>query len=806
MTHHFNQSLSHLTKYEQNNSGLQLYTKQANVSIQIFRAGIVRIRICKLDEQKADFSYAVCAQPQPTDFSIEETTDFLQVNTPKLRLQIQKNPLRFAFYTIDNQLINEDDASFGTSWLGTEVSTYKRLQEGERFIGLGEKTGNLDRRGESYINWNTDYFAYPTNGDPLYVTTPFYMGIHHQLAYGIFFDNSHRSVFNFGASNDRFAYFSADAGDMDYYFIYDESVAGILQQYAFLTGKMPLPPRWSLGLQQCRYSYFPDSEVLRIAQTFREKDIPADVIYLDIHYMDAYKIFTWDAKRFPTPAKMLKQLTEMGFDTTIIVDPGIKKEEGYGAYEEGKAADLFVKYPDGENYTANVWPGACHFPDFTHDKTRKWWGQSFASYVANGLTGFWNDMNEPASWGQCSPNLLKFDFDGHKTTFREARNVYGMQMTRATYEGTRYLLNGKRPFILTRAGYSGVQRYAAVWTGDNSATDDHLLLGVRLVNSLGLTGVAYAGYDVGGFCGNASPDLFARWLSVGAFSPFFRCHSMVNSRAAEPWTFGEHTTDIARNYVKLRYQLMPYLYATFFEASQTGLPVSRSLAINYTFEEKVYDVKYQNQYLFGKFILVAPLNSQQQIAKVYLPKGDWYDLYTDKKYVGNSEVYLDAPPERLPLLIKEGAIIPMQSVVPHLKQQSADTLFVHIYDGKMATDFIYYEDDGQTYAYKEGVFYKRMIQFLPENTRKKIVFSKVTGTYQSNFKHIRLYFHAFDNLEKVLIDEEILAIQQETYKFVEPLTCFDPLGNTSDLSKKIENLPFVEFKNETRFFEVIVKY
>ena len=300
-------------------------TKNGKFRVQLYNDNIVRIQVTK-EKYFEDFSYSVVAEPQADGITILDQEENLVLKTSSFVLTITKYPVRFSFYTTKDQLINEDD-SFGTSWNGEQVTTYKKLQEGERFIGLGEKTGPLDRKGHGYENWNTDSFAYSTGADPLYCSIPFYIGVHHHLSYGIFFDNTYKSFFNFGASNNRFSSFSADAGEMNYYFIYDSSVAEIIKHYTHLTGRMEMPPLWSIGYQQCRYSYYPDKEVLSLARTFREKDIPADTIVLDIHYMESYKIFTWSKRDFPDPKSLVEQLKKLGFNVVVICDPGIKVED-----------------------------------------------------------------------------------------------------------------------------------------------------------------------------------------------------------------------------------------------------------------------------------------------------------------------------------------------------------------------------------------------------------------------------------------------------------------------------------------------
>ena len=745
-----NVAFGNLVKLQKNPAKQEftLISDNGTAKLTVYSPNIIRIRIAK--EFNSDFSYSVVANPMKCNFDYGEDNNNFFVSTDSLFLEISKKPIRFSFKTLDGQVVNQDDPAFGVSWIRNEVTNYKLIQGDEKFIGLGEKTGNLNRRGEAYEHWNTDNPHYDNNSDPLYASIPFYIGIHSGLNYGIFLDNTHRTTFNFGASNDRFSYFSAEDGEMNYYFIYHKNVTDIISSFTWLTGRMEMPPVWSFGYQQCRWSYTPESEVMRIANTFREKKIPADVIYLDIHHMDNYKIFTWNPVDFPQPKKMIKSLAEMNFKTAIIVDPGIKVEKGYMAYDEGVAYKHFVKYPDGSNWTAQVWPGWCHFPDFTSEKSRKWWGEKFKSYVEDGVVGFWNDMNEIATWGQQVPNLIEFDWDGNKATYRQAKNVYGMLMARSTFEGVKKLMNGKRPMNITRSGFAGMQRYTILWTGDNQATDHHMMLGVRLVNSLGLSGLSFTGSDVGGFGGNCTPVLFARWMQIGAFTPFFRGHSAYNTISQEPWAFGETVEEISKNYIQLRYNLLPYIYSSMHSSVISGIPLNRSLAINYTMDETIYQEEYQNQYLFGPSMLVIPVESNKEIVKAYLPKGEWYDFYTDQYFDGQQEVFAESPQDKLPVYVLAGSIIPMQSPIQHTAEMPSDTLYVHLYKSQSNKDIAwkYYEDDGVSYDYQNGKFYLREIIYKPEIN--EVEFRKPDGNFQSKFKNVRLVFHGFDELDWII--------------------------------------------------------
>lgn len=791
-----NTQVGSLRDFSWTDNGLIGHTGSEYLEITVYSPSIIRIRMTR--EKGFDtFEHTIVGHPELFQFTHEETDDLILISTDLIDLEITKDPLRFVFKTKDGRIINEDDRGLGTAWIGDQVTCYKKLQENERFIGLGEKTGPLDRKGQGYQNWNTDHFGYGPDSDPIYCSIPFYLGIHNDLSYGVFFNNTYKTHFNFGASNNRFSSFSADLGDMDYFFFYNENVGSIIQDYSSITGKMPLPPKWSIGYQQCRYSYYPDKEVMMTAQNFRDKEIPADAIVLDIHYMDAYKIYTWDKERFPDPKKMIDDLKSMGFEVVVMCDPGIKVEKGYTPYEDGVKDDIFIKYPDGGLYEGEVWPGWCHFPDFTDPDARKWWAEQLTAYSDIGVEGYWNDMNEIATWGQMLPELMEFDFDGNKGTTRKARNVYGMMMAKSTFEAGKQNLNGKRPFNLTRAGFSGIQRYAAVWTGDNVASDEHMMLGMRLINSMGISGIPFAGFDVGGFVGNGSENLFARWIALGTFTPFFRGHSMINSRDSEPWTYGETVEEISRNYIKLRYRLMPYIYSAFYTASDTGLPISRSLAIDYTHDDLIYDGKYEHQYMFGDSILVAPVESQKFLTKVYFPKGKWYDLFEDNVVLGGQEHIIECPIERLPVFVKESAIIPLQSQTYSSKDQPEDTLQIHVYKGANPNAFTYYEDDGSTYEYEQKAYYKRSIEYNPSS--KELVFKAVEGEYRSGFNKVRVYFHGFTS-------EELLSAKTGTseYRFMDPLTNFDPGLNIETADFKIQDIDYMEFDNSND--EVVVKW
>lgn len=784
-------------KWTKTSDGFLAQSEIAQVKISVVREGIIRIQASR----NLNFDpnpYSVVAKTKAVEFSFEEKEKSIHLKTSLIQLQLDFQNGICSFFDADGMLLNKDD-SLGISWIGTEVTCYKELQPNEKFIGLGEKTGNLNRLGRAYTNWNTDYFGYGINDDPLYASIPFFIGLLNKKAYGIYLDNTHKSVFNFAASTDRFIYFNAEDGDMDYYFIHQPTVSEIISSYTELTGKMKLPPKWALGYQQCRYSYYPDKEVLTLANTFRDKGMPADVIYLDIHHMENYKVFTFDGERFSDPKGLISKLKEKGFRVVVILDPGIKTESGYTPYEEGKSQGLYVNYPDGKEYIAQVWPGWCAFPDFTNPKTRTWWMKKMAFYTEAGVDGFWTDMNEPASWGQFTPNLIEFDYDGNTASHRKARNIYGMQMAKSTQEGAEENHPNKRAFVLTRSGFAGVQRYAALWTGDNVSTEEHMLAGIRLVNSLGLSGIPFSGFDLGGFAGEVTKSLYARWMSLGAFSPLFRAHSMINSNDAEPWAFGEEVEEISKTYMKLRYKLLPTLYSKFRQSSQNGLPIAASLAIEYSNDPLVFLPTYQNQYLFCNSFLIAPVESYREITKVYLPKGDWFYFFTDQPSKGGQVIYQDCPLNNLPVFVKAGSILALQNDIAHTAAKNDGILQIHLYAGNEGSEYIHYEDDGVSFDFESGDFYERIFTFSPEE--QKLIINEATGNYSSHFDTFRIYLHGFTG-DKVMLDEETISLTQKSFAFLDKLSEFDPLPDLGYPHLSIPKLKYLDLPIQSNKMEI----
>ncbi|MEK4175036.1 glycoside hydrolase family 31 protein [Aeribacillus sp. FSL K6-8210] len=741
------------------------------VKIRFYREDIVRIAFNPFGETSLSTSVAVVKEPEKVDASVHETEEEVTLTSAKLTVVLQKRPFRARIY--DNHgrlLVAEGKKGMAFTYQG-EVCCFKMMDEADHFYGFGEKTGFLDKRGETMTMWNTDVYA-PHNPetDPLYQSHPYFMTVRNGSAHGIFFDNTYKTTFDFQTATDEYC-FSAEGGAIDYYVFAGPTPKDVLEQYTDLTGRMPLPPKWALGYHQSRYSYETEQEVREIAQTFIEKDIPLDVIYLDIHYMNGYRVFTFDRNRFPNLKQLIADLKQKGIRVVPIVDPGVKEDPEYVIYQEGIRHDYFCKYIEGNVYFGEVWPGKSAFPDFTNKKVRKWWGEKHQFYTDLGIEGIWNDMNEPSVFNETKTMDVKVihDNDGDPKTHRELHNVYGFMMGEATYKGMKKLLNGKRPFLLTRAGFSGIQRYAAVWTGDNRSFWEHLQMSLPMCMNLGLSGVAFCGPDVGGFAHNTNGELLTRWMQVGAFTPYFRNHCAIGFRRQEPWAFGEKYERIIKKYIRLRYQWLPHLYTLFAEAHETGAPVMRPLFFEYPDDENTYNL--YDEFLVGANVLIAPIMTPSTTRRVaYFPKGNWVDYWTGEVLEGGQYHLISADLETLPIFIKQGSAIALGDV-KRSTEMPDEHRTVHIYkaNGGKAT-YVLYDDDGQTFSYEKGDYLRMYIEVEYGENSVHIV-TKSEGTYQPSWKLSFAIHHATEQT-KVTIDgneqnaifdphQRILLIQSE---------------------------------------------
>jgi alpha-glucosidase len=611
----------------------------------------------------------------------------------------------------------------GTDQLRIQVAA----APGEKYFGLGDKSWESDLRGREFQNWCTDAFGFDRDMDPLYRSIPFFYGLREDLAYGVFLNNTWRTWFDFASYDDDLVNIWSEGGEFDYFFCYGPELDAVAAQYHRMTGLPELPPLWALGFHQCRWSYYPESRVRELAAEFREREIPCDAIYLDIDYMDGYRCFTWNEEHFPDPQGLIADLRKQDFQTVVMIDPGIRVDPDYFVYAEGVEQDVFCRRTTGEPMVGPVWPPACVWPDFTNPAVRQWWGPLYRElYLEQGVSGFWNDMNEPAMFktnNMTFPDAVRHDYDGHPCDHRQAHNVYGQLMARASYEGLKALQPAKRPFLLTRAGFSGGQRYAAVWTGDNVASWEHLRLANIQCQRLSISGYSFCGTDIGGFVDVPTGELLLRWLQLGVFHPFFRIHSMgnnvdgaaeaeaemvkeserLNRLDQEPWAFGAKWTEYNTAAIRFRYHLLAHLYTVFRKHLETGLPILRPLAFYDQKDARCRERK--DEFLFGADLLVSPILKPGQKSKtIYLPEGKWYDFYTGRAYPGGQALRTRVRLDRIPVFVRAGAIIPyFPEAAQHTGALPGTRLDLRVYAAATGEGHFYW-DAGEGYGYEVGQY------------------------------------------------------------------------------------------------------
>ena len=715
-------------------SAATLRAGTSRLTIRVLADDLIRVRFQTGPPYAPDRSWGVVRTDWPhRSVRIRDTPELLMMTTAELTLIVRKRPLRLTFQGEAGEMIASDDSSLGMCWNGPEVRVWKTMPADERYYGFGEKGGNLQKRDAAMTMWNSDIPAYTAATDPLYQSIPFFYGLRAGKAYGIFFDNTGRSFFDMGKESRGSYSFGADGGDLNYYFFHGPAPRKILSRFTELVGRMPLPPRWSLGYQQSRWSYPTESRVREIARGFRSRSIPCDVIYLDIDYMDGYRIFTWNQRSFPNPPRLISDLASDGFKVAVIVDPGIKTDSSYSVFRSGMETRAFVRNPDGSIYRGAVWPGICAFPDFTSAAARSWWGDQFSGLVAAGVRGFWNDMNEPSVFDVPSKTIDLTALPGEGpggTTHAENHNIYGMEMTRATYEGVRRLVPNERPFILTRASYAGGERYSAAWTGDNVASWEHLAMAIPMCLNMSISGQPFIGADIGGFIGHPSGELFARWLQLGVFTPLMRAHSVINEKNKEPWEYGDLYTAINRETINLRYRLLPYIYTAMAEASASGIPAMRPLV--FEFPEEARFAETADEFMFGPDLLVAPVVAEGDLKRsVDFPQGTWYDLFSGDPVEGGNSATVDAPMNRIPVFARAGSVIPTQQAVQYTSQAPVSPLTLCAFPPRAGTESVspYYEDDGSSFNFARGIYYRRLFHQAGDGRSRTVTLDAVEGGY-----------------------------------------------------------------------------
>lgn len=710
----------------------------AKLRIEAVRPGVFRIRFAPDGRFDTGTSPALARRPyKPPSVQVYDTPDTAYLKTAKLAVTVGKNPLQVAVVRPNGRVVNAD-APQGWLWDPDtgQVVTRKFAPKDEHYLGLGERGGPVDRRGRAIYLRNSDFGGYGPLTDPLYASFPFFYGFSGGAAYGLFFDNPATPFFDFDAAGTGLLSFGAEQGTLDYYVIDGPSPRQVALSYAALTGPAPLPPLWSLGYLQSRYSYRSAAELDGLAKTFRRLDIPCDGFFLDLDYMDRLQYLTFNPATFPDPAGMIRSLDGAGFKLVNIVEPALlDHDQLWGRFDSG---GFFLKGPDGQSLADEIFLGRVSWIDFTQPAARVFVKRQLKAFLANGLAGVWNDLNEPAQ--NFMPEAI-YDFGGNPRGDVAARDLYALYETSLTHEALTESHPGQRPWVLSRSGYAGIQRYAALWGGDSNSDFASLATAVQMSLGMGLSGVQQFGHDVGGFLGSPTAELFIRWLEFGAYSPFLRNHAINTSPPREPWRFGQPYTRLARRIIEARYRLLPYLYSLFDQAREDGTPVIAPTAFHFPDDPETY--AQDDAFMLGADLLVAPVLAAGAATKaVHLPKGaDWVELTTGASYAGGQTVTVAAPLERIPVFARRGAPIVRAALRQHVREAVAPDLEIEIPSAGNGR-FVLYEDDGQSLAYAQGVYLRTALETAGTGSARTLTVRRLGGHYQPPARAWNVRFEA----------------------------------------------------------------
>lgn len=625
---------------------------------------------------------------------------------------------RFAFAPEGGppRLEGEDGGCFGVS----EAAWLLRFlpRPATHFFGLGEKWGALEKSGEKTRFYNTDVWAdFPieairaARADPLYASIPYLVVERRGVFFGVLLDTSYPAFMALDASFDihtprgatpkRYFYVGAEGGRPDVYLLFGPTLAELTQKLQRLVGTTPRPPLWALGHHQSRWGYGSYRDLAALDRKLREHAIPCDGLWLDIDYMDRFKVFTFDRRHFRAPRRELKKLAARGRHVVAIVDPGVKREPGYPVYDAAIMRRYFCETPAGRPFVGFVWPGETHFPDFSRPAVRNWWADHVARFVAHGLDGLWIDMNEP-SLGAVEPGSMRFG--PRRAPHASYHNQYALGMAMATREGLRRAAPELRPFLISRSASLSMARYAAVWTGDNYSNEAHLAASIPTTLNLALSGIPWNGADVAGFGGDTDDDVMLRWYKAAFLFPFFRNHSATGTRAQEPWAFSRRTLRGVRRYVRLRYRLLPYLYNLFIDQERRGEAILRPLFYDFPSTRALRLERVEDQFMVGPSLLHAPcLSRARPRRRVTLPRGHWFDATHGGFVAGGRRILARDAPETTPLFVRDGSVVPMQSGERESNHNDLFTLELHLFVRRGRVEYAYEADDGISYAYTRGI-------------------------------------------------------------------------------------------------------
>ncbi|OFX58331.1 MAG: glycosyl hydrolase family 31 [Bacteroidetes bacterium GWB2_41_8] len=715
-----------------------IFTCENNIKVQLelVSSGILKFWYDQDNFRRNNESFAVIKKgDESVAMNISEQPGSYEVYTGDLIVRITKSPFQIRIFDKYQKLLMEDFQDRGFEKDSLKISSFKTLRPGERIYGLGEKNGPINRVGSRFKMWNSDNPCYEVNQDPLYKSIPFFMS---SAGYGIFFDNTFKTEYDFGATDKNYYSFSAPGGEMIYYFIFGPTYKQIIGRYMELTGKPIMPPAWALGFAQCRGMLTNEKLTRKIASGYRDHQIPCDIIYQDIGWTQHLQNFEWNPEAYQNPRAMVADLAKMGFKIIVSQDPVVSKgnssdwhstdtPDARSQWQEADSLGYFAKdIRTGKTYDMPwPWGGNCGVVDFTKPEVADWWGTYQQKVLDGGVRGFWTDMGEPA-WSneESADRLFMKHFLGMHS---EIHNVYGLTWDKVVTEQFEKRNPNRRIFQMTRAGFAGMQRYTFGWSGD-SGNGNNVLDGwnklenqVPVALSSGLCGIPFWSCDISGYCGDikdyeAMSELYVRWLQFGAFNPLSRIHHEGNN-AVEPWLFGSQAETICKQAIELKYQLFPYIYTYARQAYDTGLPLMRALMLEYQDDPETFNLN--SEFMFGKEFLVAPVVEKEAILKkIYLPEGEWIDFnHPQKSFQGKQWIDYPVLLSTIPVFVKRGSVIPQMPVLQYIGEKKNAPVWFEVFpatEGRSAT-FSLYEDDGETNNYKNDLCNKTEVKCVSAN-------------------------------------------------------------------------------------------
>ena len=708
-------------------TGLEVIAGGDTLVFSLYAPDIVRVDFRPGGAGLADSTPVVIREPSETiPFDVIDSGDSIVLSTSAFEAIIAKYPVRIAYYDTEGNELLAEPASGGLTASGTLRRAAFELPADLHLYGTGQRGIGIDLRGHSFGTYNTPSYGYSGPLETMGLNIPF---LATSSGYALYFESPIPATMDLGEYDSSVFTYDIYDGELSYFFMAGSDVPAQLERYTWLTGRQPLPPKWALGYIQSKYGYRNRADAEAMVATMRSKGIPADAIVLDLFWFNQMGDLAWNQSAFPDPSTMIDNFLAHGFKTIVITEPYFTEYCVNYPLLTGSASDFVGQAPwGGPYYLGGWWSCGCNalLFDMTNPDARTWFWERHEEFMDEGVAGLWTDLGEPEN----HPWEMEH-FGGHT---RVVHNIYNLLWARTLYEGFAGYRPGERIVNLSRSGYAGIQRYGVfTWSGDVSRSFGGLAVQLPIMLNMALSGMSYHSSDLGGFTGWASDELYIRWMEFGALNPVMRAHG-VDNQATEPWGYGNQAEEIARDYISLRYRLLPYIYTLAHENYETGTPMVRPLFFHDPFDPALSDR--DDAYLLGRDLLVAPVVEDGRRQKsIYLPRGYWVDAWTDSLYEGGQTVTVDAPLDRLPLFVRTGAILPMQRVMDYVGAEPVDTLFLQVYPSFSSAleTFTLYEDDEESLDYMQGQYAKIPMHQCVTGNGEDVIFEITIDAAQGSF-------------------------------------------------------------------------